>query len=133
MITLRARIYYLLIVIIVTVLGMGSRVFADSLPLFISIHFGDGLWSSMIYFGVRTIWVDKKLHWAFWISLIFTFSIEFSQLYKAEWLIGIRNSFLGALVLGKGFLGVDLVRYSVGIIISYWIDRCISKQSSKST
>lgn len=127
---MRARIYYLVTVIIVIILGMSSRIFADSLPLFISKHFGDGLWASMIYFGVRMLLVNKKLFWAFGISMIFSFCVEFSQLYQADWNNEIRDTFMGSLILGKGFLAVDLFRYSVGVLLSYCVDKyAISRQT----
>lgn len=56
-------------------------------------------------------------------SLMFSFGIEFSQLYQAEWINSIRATILGGLILGKGFLWIDLVRYTVGITLSYGLDQ----------
>lgn len=130
MVHLKCRIYYIVTVFIVLILGMSSREFSDSLPLFISNHVGDGLWASMIYFGLRAMLMNKNLFWSFWISMIFCFCIEFSQLYQASWLTGVRNSLIGSLVLGKGFLILDLIRYSVGIVLSLLIDRYLLKFKS---
>lgn len=49
------------------------------------------------------------------ISLIFCFIIEISQLYHAEWIDRIRDTSLGGLVLGYGFLWSDIGAYTVGI------------------
>jgi hypothetical protein len=49
------------------------------------------------------------------ISLGLAFLVEISQLYHAPWIDSIRQTTLGALVLGFGFLWTDLVCYSVGI------------------
>jgi len=119
------RIYYLITVLIVMILGICSRSFAESLPVFVSSHFGDALWASMIYFGFRFLWVHTSLTRAFALSLIFCFAIEFSQLYQANWINDIRSTLLGGLILGKGFLAVDLIRYSAGILISVAIDRYV--------
>ncbi|MEQ4482858.1 DUF2809 domain-containing protein [Cohnella silvisoli] len=83
----------------------------------------------MIYCGVRALLVNKRLIWAFGISILFCYCIEFSQLYQADWINGIRRTYVGSLVLGKGFLAVDLVRYSVGILLAFWIDRYFYKPS----
>lgn len=119
----RARIAYIVAVFIVMVLGLGSRVFADMLPVFVAEHFGDALWASMIYFGFRTCFAHKKISFSLWCSLAFCFAIEGSQLYQADWIRFLRETTLGALVLGKGFLVADLVRYTVGIALSSLLDR----------
>ena len=42
---------------------------------------------------------------------------EFSQLYHAPWIDSIRSTFLGHIILGEGFIWVDLVAYAIGIWI----------------
>lgn len=49
------------------------------------------------------------------ISLALAFLVEISHLYHAPWIDLIRQTTLGGLVLGFGFLWSDLVCYSVGI------------------
>ncbi|WP_339290473.1 DUF2809 domain-containing protein [Paenibacillus sp. FSL E2-0201] len=120
---LKERLFYGCICLIVIALGLSSRVFSEHLPLFVSRHFGDALWGSMVYFMFRVLLVNRKLWIAFMWSLMFSFGIEFSQLYQAEWINSIRATVLGGLILGKGFLWVDLVRYGVGIILSYGLDQ----------
>jgi hypothetical protein len=119
---LKERFFYGCISLIVIALGLSSRVFSEQLPLFVSKHFGDALWGSMVYFMFRVLLVNRKLWIAFVWSLMFSFGIEFSQLYQAEWINSIRATVLGGLILGKGFLWIDLVRYTVGIILSYGLD-----------
>ncbi|MBY0084028.1 DUF2809 domain-containing protein [Brevibacillus brevis] len=103
-------------------LGLGSRVFDDVLPVFVAEHFGDALWACMIYFGFRTCYTYKKISFSLWCSLAFCFAIEGSQLYQAGWIIYLRETTLGALVLGKGFLTADLVRYTAGAAIAALLD-----------
>ena len=55
-------------------------------------------------------------------SLLFAFLIESSQLYQAPWLNALRDTRLGGLILGYGFLWSDLVCYTVGIGIGYGFD-----------
>nr|WP_256760680.1 DUF2809 domain-containing protein [Cohnella sp. WQ 127256] len=110
---------------------MSSRVYADHLPDLVANHFGDALWASMIYIGVRLLFVNRSFFWAAGVSLIFCYGIEFSQLYQADWINGIRNTFLGGLVLGKGFVMVDLIRYLVGIAASLGLDLLNRKYSDQ--
>lgn len=77
----------------------------------------------MVYFGFRFVLVKKSLKWAVRISVIFSFAIEISQLYQAEWIVEIRDTVIGSLILGRGYVTVDLFRYIIGIIIAFWIDK----------
>lgn len=128
---MKKRVPYLLATIVAMLLGLCSRKFADFLPTFVVDHFGDALWASMIYFGIRTLWVNKGLKLAVLISFLFCFGIEFSQLYQADWINRIRDTVLGALVLGSGFLTIDLIRYSFGIVISLLVDRYFIKRGGR--
>jgi hypothetical protein len=56
------------------------------------------------------------------ISLALAFLVEVSQLYHAPWIDGIRNTTLGGLVLGFGFLWSDLVCYLIGIVAGALIE-----------
>ena len=123
------RIHYLMAVLITIVFGLASRYF-DTLPNLLAHHAGDTLWAMMVYFLFRFFFVHKSPYASIYLSLIFCFLIEFSQLYQAPWINTIRGTFLGALILGKGFLVVDLIRYSLGIVFSFMIDKwiCILKE-----
>lgn len=122
---MKARLPYLFAFLITMILGYSSRSFAAMLPTFVAEHFGDALWAGMIYFGFRFVWVAKRLGIAVIASFVFSFAIETSQLYQADWIQAIRSHPLGALVLGNGFLALDLVRYSAGIAVAWFIDSCI--------
>lgn len=119
---MKARIFYISFIVLVIVLGMSSRQFPEVLPVFIVEHAGDVCWASMVYFGFRFIYLDKSLLFAVVMSLLFCYAIEFSQLYQAVWINEIRKTFVGALVLGQGFLKLDLIRYGIGILLAVAID-----------
>jgi glycopeptide antibiotics resistance protein len=121
------RIIYLLTIVILILLGLSSRKYGDFLPRFVAENAGDALWAMMVYFGFRFLLVRKSILTAVLLSLLFSFGIEFSQLYQASWINQIRGTVLGALVLGKGFLMVDLIRYTIGIIIGSLLDRIALK------
>lgn len=120
---MKRRLPYLIAAVVTMILGYSTRMCADSLPKFVADHFGDALWACMIYWGFRAVWVHKKWFWAASFSIIFCFGIELSQLYQAAWINEIRRTVLGGLVLGSGFLSVDLLRYSLGILLAILIDK----------
>ncbi|MBB3150938.1 hypothetical protein FHS16_000972 [Paenibacillus endophyticus] len=122
---MNARISYLIAALTTMLLGYGSRRYAESLPAFVSVHMGDALWASMVYFGIRMLGASVSLKRSALLSFLFCFGIEFSQLYQAEWINAIRGTTIGALVLGSGYLTVDLVRYSAGIGIAMLLDRLL--------
>lgn len=122
---MKSRVGYLFLVGIVILLGIGSRIDSDMIPPFIAQHAGDILWASMVYFWVRFFWIKKTLLWAVGISVMFSFGIEFSQLYQSVWINEIRNTTIGSLILGRGFLWIDLLRYVIGILLAYLFDQFV--------
>jgi hypothetical protein len=124
---------YFIAVIITILLGLASRKYSHLLFSFLAENAGDVLWAMMVYFGFRFLILKKSVIIAIFLSLLFSFVIEFSQLYQEDWINQIRGTMLGALVLGKGFLTVDLIRYTTGIIIVSSFDTVIiiKKQKNK--
>ncbi|MGE6598197.1 DUF2809 domain-containing protein [Bacillus proteolyticus] len=113
--TKRHRLLYAVFTIIVIILGLSSRKFAFALPDLLNDYLGDALWALMIFAGFGFLFpkiATKKL--AF-ISFIFCYGIEISQLYHVPWIDNIRATTLGGLVLGYGFLWSDLVAYTIGV------------------
>jgi hypothetical protein len=119
----KTRTTYFIFVIFTIFLGLASRKYSSLLPLFVAENAGDAFWAMMVYFGFRFILLKNRQSSSIIISLLFSFSIEFSQLYQADWINHIRHTTLGALILGKGFLAVDLIRYVAGILIGAVLDR----------
>lgn len=111
----RNRIVYLISVAIVMGLGLSSRKYAGYLPEWINTYLGDALWAVMIYLFTAVLLHDRKLLQIALASLLFCYLIEISQLYHAPWIDAIRNTRLGGLVLGFGFLWTDIIAYTMGI------------------
>lgn len=113
----RKRVMYLVLTITIVILGICSRKYGEYLPEVIEKYSGDMLWALMVYLGVGFLFSRSSIKCVAVISLIFSFTIEVSQLYQAEWINIIRDTTLGALILGHGFLFSDLVCYTTGILI----------------
>ncbi|ENJ6135691.1 DUF2809 domain-containing protein [Bacillus anthracis] len=113
--TKRNRLLYAIFTIIVIILGLSSRKFAFALPELLNDYLGDALWALMIFIGFGFLFPKIETKKLAFISLIFCYGIEMSQLYHAEWIDNIRATTLGGLVLGYGFLWSDLVAYTIGV------------------
>lgn len=125
MIAKRNRFTYLALVIISMVLGLGTRNFSVLLPNWINLYLGDALWAIMVFFLFGLIFRTRETRWIVALAFLFSFGIEISQLYHSQWIDILRETRLGGLVLGYGFLWSDLVSYSVGIGVGLLIEGSI--------
>ncbi len=115
---LKTRITWFIIICITIVLGLASRHF-KVVPLFV----GDILWATMVYFMVRFLFINKPVSFIAIVSLLFSYAIEFSQLYHAPWIDSIRPTLFGRLVLGATFNWGDMISYTVGVGIGVLVDK----------
>lgn len=123
-----SRTLYFLLLIFIIFLGIISRK-TDFIPL----CFGDFLYAVMIYILTRIFLIKHKPIRIAIFSLLTCYSIEFFQLYQADWIIAIRKTLLGRYVLGQGFLWTDLIAYTFGVAIAFIIEKIILKKSSYET
>lgn len=114
----RSRIALLSILAVVIALGLASRKYANSLPDFFAENAGDSFWTVAVYLSLAILAPGcpplKLGLLAFGISI----SVELSQLLDFGWLDALRKTLAGRLLLGSGFLWVDLVRYFAGAVIA---------------
>jgi hypothetical protein len=116
------RVIYLVAAMATLVVGLGSRILREELPSFLAEYAGDTLWALMLFLLVSTSLADRSILARAAISLSLAFLVELSQLYHAPWIDSIRQTTLGGLVLGFGFLWTDLICYSVGILTGSLIE-----------
>ena len=89
---------------------------------------GDALWAMMVFCLWRIILVKKSLRLVALISLTHSFLIEFSQQIRWSWLVSFRNTFIGHMMLGQGFLWIDLLAYLIGILLIYKLFQGIERK-----
>ena len=106
-----------MLICVIIILGLLSRRF-NVIPLWV----GDVLWATMIYFIARFCVPKASIMKIVLISILITYLVEFSQLYKAEWIDNLRHTFLGRMILGETFLWADLLSYTAGILIGVVIE-----------
>lgn len=120
---MKTRIYYFLFICFVIFVGLVSRKIG-----FIPLAVGDILYAVMMYFIVRFLFVKSGGITVVTLSLLLCFTIEFSQLYQASWIVEIRSTTFGHLVLGQGFLWTDLLAYTFGILLSFIFEKYLPKR-----
>jgi hypothetical protein len=100
----------------VIALGLASRRFPGLLfPAVLGKYPGDALWGLMVFCGLGCVmpgWSAGRL--AVW-ALAISYLDEFSQLYQADWIRGVRSTSVGHLILGSTFSWIDMVAYTVGV------------------
>lgn len=126
--TKRNRLLYALFTIVIIMLGLCSRKFAFALPHLLNEYLGDALWALMIFTGFGFLFPKIETKRVAFISLLFCYGIEVSQLYHAEWIDSIRATTLGGLVLGYGFLWSDIVAYTIGVGIGMFCEFMLRKK-----
>jgi hypothetical protein len=130
----RLRFTYLLIIIATIAIGLATRKLPHLFPSFIAEYGGDTLWALLFFLIARIILIKKTI----WVSAVITYSfcvlIECSQLYQGEWIVRLRQTFAGQMILGQGFLWSDFLCYATGVlmgcVIAYFIEKPIRKQEN---
>ncbi|MCW1239559.1 ribosomal maturation YjgA family protein [Bacillus pretiosus] len=124
----RNRLLYALFTIVIIILGLSSRKLAFALPHLLNAYLGDALWALMIFTGFGFLFPKIDTKKVAFISLLFCYGIEVSQLYHAEWIDSIRATTLGGLVLGYGFLWSDIVAYTIGVGVGFLFEFLLRKK-----
>ena len=123
-----SRTSYLTVAMTTILLGLCSRVFSV-VPLFV----GDLLYAVLIYFIFRFFFTTQTAIAIAVMSLFFCFVIESLQLVRWNWLLQIRATAIGRLILGQDFLLADLIAYTFGVIVAVVVERAVFNRSGNRT
>ena len=96
------------------VLGLASRSQDSQLPQFVMDHAGDALWTVAVYLGLCSLLPSGRPVALGGLAFLVSLLVEVSQLLRVDWLDALRATRSGGLVLGSGFLWIDLARYLAG-------------------
>lgn len=124
----RNRILYFILIIVTMLLGISSRKFGNYLLAFLRDYAGDTLWALMVFWGFAFLFAKLPTGKVMAAALVFSYAIEFSQLYQADWINALRHTTLGGLVLGFGFQWSDLVCYTAGVLAGAGIEKGLWKR-----
>jgi len=129
---MRSRTTAIFFLIAVIALGLASRKYGAALPSFIAANAGDALWTIAVYLTLALVWPNwppiRLAVYAFGVSA----AVELSQLIDVGWLNTLRATLPGRLLLGAGFLWIDLVRYFAGAVLALVGDSLLLRRSRQS-
>jgi hypothetical protein len=118
----RTPTVWIALIALACALGIGSRRFAFALPAFIATYAGDTLWALVAFLGFGLVMPRTSTRHVALLAIVFSVLIEVSQLYDAPWIASIRQTTLGGLILGFGFLWSDLICYILGVGVGVLIE-----------
>lgn len=127
----RSRLLYVILAALVMGSGLLWRSRFLTLPPIATKYGGDLLWALLIFCGFAFVFRRASAMRLALLALGFSWVIEFSQLYHAEWIDRIRATRLGSLVLGSTFNWPDLLAYAAGIAAGVLLDRMFYKANGK--
>lgn len=104
------------------------------LPLspFLKKYGGDTLWALLVLVLIRFVQPRMNLAISSLAAMGVAAAVEFSQLYHAPWIEGIRNTKVGSLILGSTFNWPDIPAYALGIVVGALLDWGLSAKGAKS-
>ena len=116
------------LVLLTIAAGLASRKYSQLLPDQLGKYPGDALWALMLFLLIGVARPRVSTLGVAGIALVVAFIVEFSQLYQAAWLVGLRQTTLGHLVLGSTFHTPDLLAYAVGIAAAAGVEMLAETQ-----
>jgi hypothetical protein len=128
----RNRLLYLGLALGTIPLGLLIRSTLIPLPYVVAAYLGDVLWPLVPFFLLCAAFPQQKTRTLALATLLFAFTIEFTQLYRAPWINAVREIRVLGLVLGYGFEAMDFVCYAVGIGLGVGVDVRLDEKTSAS-
>jgi hypothetical protein len=121
---IRSRAPFVALAALTIPCGLALRYTAVPLPRLVTTEGGDALYATLVYFLARVLWpAPLRRARAALAAVGFCFAIEIGQLCHAPWIDGVRKTVLGGLILGHGFLAVDLLAYVLGVGAGLLVER----------
>jgi hypothetical protein len=91
---------------------------------------GDALYAVALFFVLRSLWPAARTATLAIAALLGATLVEFAQLLDWRWLVELRATRPGALLLGQGFQWADLIAYSIGVGAAVAVDLALARRGS---
>lgn len=117
---LRTRVSYFIISIAVVILGLLSR--SSIMTRWVPLSIGDLLYATLLYFLISTLLPTNSKFTRALLALVWCIIIEILQLVDSGILHDARQTLLGRLILGQGFLWSDFIFYAAGTFVGVVAD-----------
>mgnify|MGYP001366451240 FL=1 len=124
------KLFYLAVFIFCTWLAITTRTNRHWFHPLIATYGGDIIWAGMFLFFLRIFFSKIKLWKLALICYGMGVADELLQLYHAPWIESIRQTRIGGLALGFGFLWSDILCYAVGTLIAYLLISFIERNDT---
>ena len=111
----RNRKTYFIIILCTIIVGIFLRSQSSIFPDLLNLYLGDIFYALMVHWVVGFLLIRQSSYKNAIIALVFCFIVEISQFYHEPWIDEIRNTKVGGLILGFGFLWSDLLAYTIGV------------------
>ncbi len=111
-------------------LGLLSRRFP--LPGWFAEHTGDALYTVAVYLVLAVARPRTTALQLAFLAWSCSTLVEFAQLLQWPWLVSLRHTRVGALLLGQGFVWADLLAYALGAALAWAIDTVIRRPRAES-
>ncbi len=119
----RNRPAYALLAACVIAVGLLWRSGLVPLSAPLAKYGGDALWALVVFLGFGFVYARLSTTRLALLAVCFAWAIEFSQLYHADWIDGLRATLPGRLILGSTFNSPDLLAYVAGIALGVLAER----------
>ncbi len=111
--------------------GLATRKYPGLLPTFLGKYPGDALWATMVFFLWGLVLPNASIARIAALALGTSWIVEFAQSIQVPWLVALRSTTIGHLVLGSTFHAPDLVAYAIGVGSGAGLERSIRRITPK--
>jgi hypothetical protein len=113
--TVKLRLIYAALALIVIAMGLLWRWPGLHLPSTLAKYGGSALWGALVYVSLRVVLPRIGVKTMAGLAAALAAFVEFTQLLHLPWLDTFRGTSFGVLLLGRFFSWWDIVSYWVGI------------------
>lgn len=106
-------------------LGLATRKFPGLSPTFLGQYPGDALWATMVFFLWGLVLPKASIARVAALALATSWIVEFAQSIQVPWLVALRSTTIGHMILGSTFHAPDLVAYAVGVGLGAGLEQAI--------
>jgi hypothetical protein len=119
----------LLILLALTIVaGLGVRSHLAHLPSWFSKPAGDVLYATAVVWLLRWLFPRRPLPPIWLAAFLICVGIEFLKFYRVPWLLALRATLLGRLILGVGFHVENLACYALGVLLADGLEMAFRKK-----
>lgn len=126
----RGRLLFAAAIVLLCILGLWTRRWYGVSPNVFNTYFPDAAWTMAVYCGFGLL-LNRGVRVHLPLSMAVSYAVELSQLIQTPLLLRLRDTTIGGLVLGYGFLWSDLVCYTAGALFCAAAETLLRRAAQK--